>query len=64
MAKKDMKQQAQEFMVLHNLKKCYECDGVIFKHDHNAEARSTISKQPVIVHEINAGPKTDKTVSE
>lgn len=51
----DMKVAAQKFMNEHGIKTCYECDGKIFKHDHNAAARSLMSGKEVITHTANAG---------
>ena len=54
----DMKVAAQKFMNEHGIKVCYECDGKIFKHDHNAAARAQMSGKEVITHTANAGAST------
>lgn len=56
----DMKVKAQEFMVQQMLKECFECDGWLFKHRANANARSKSSGKEVIVHTINAAAKKEK----
>lgn len=60
MEAKDMKLEAQKFMNEHGLKKCYECDGRMYKHKENANGRKMMSDKPVIEHEANAGPKTEE----
>lgn len=55
-----MKEQAQAFMNTHNLKQCYECDGLLYKHEHNAIGRKQMSGKEVITHTANAGASTEK----
>lgn len=50
---------AQKFMNLHGLSECYECDGQLFKHQENADARKISSGKEVITHTLNAGVKKD-----
>lgn len=53
----DMKKEAQAFMNTHKLSECYECDGFIFKHKENANARAAEKKTDVVTHTANAGAK-------
>lgn len=54
----DMKVKAQKFMNEHGIKTCYECDGQLYKHSHNAAGRSQMSGKEVITHTANAGATT------
>jgi hypothetical protein len=55
--------EAQKFMNRYGLKKCWECDGVFFKHEYNANARATTSSKEVVVHTLSAGVAEDKPVT-
>lgn len=55
-----MEKEAQAFMSLNKIKTCYECDGVLFKHQDNANARKLSSTKEIITHTLSAGVKKDK----
>lgn len=58
---KDMKVEAQKFINQHNLKECFECDGLLYKHRENAEARKIMSGgKEVTTHTANAGAKASE----
>lgn len=59
-----MKDEAQKFMNQHRIAKCFECDGVLYKHEANAKAREKTSGKPVVPHEANAGPATKKAATD
>lgn len=55
---------AQKFMNENRISECWECDGTLFKHKENAEARAKTSGKDVIPHTINAGVRSAETAAE
>jgi hypothetical protein len=57
-----MQTEAQKFMNAADISICYECDGQLFKHLDNADARSLATGAEVVTHQLSAGPveKTKK----
>lgn len=58
-----METAAQKFMNKEGISECYECDGLLFKHFDNAEARRKATGENVIIHNLSAGP-AQKTEEE
>lgn len=58
----DMKVKAQQFMNTNGITKCYECDGQLYKHEHNAAGRKQMTggEKEIITHELNAGKSTNQ----
>lgn len=59
-----MKEQAQAFINQHNIKECYECDGLLFKNKENADARAIQSGNDVVPHTVNASVRKKKKEEE
>lgn len=58
-----METAAQKFMNKEGITTCYECDGHLFKHIANAEARRMATGADVVTHQLSAGP-VQKTEEE
>lgn len=55
-----MKLKAQVFMNQQRIAECWECDGELFKHKDNADARAKASGEELITHSANAGVKQEE----
>jgi hypothetical protein len=59
-----MEKEAQIFMNEHGIKICYECDGVLFKREENANARKVKSGKEIVTHELSAGVRVTEQKTE